>query len=147
MAGAGVGGNTQGGGYGAGAGSRYPKPRTTYEEQTLQQKYCNFNGRLNRKPYLIRGLTLVAVDIIVVSVLMSVLRIPDPSNHPIFAVVNLVVMICGLSLTVRRWHDLGKSGFWAITGFIPLINVLAAIYLIFWRGQQGDNQYGPDPLA
>ena len=75
------------------------------------------------------------------------------------------VQIC---LTVKRLHDLNKSGWWlvgamavsfvagAITGMGDImalvaiaLNVLLLVYglwLLFWPGTVGDNQYGPDPL-
>ena len=44
---------------------------------------------------------------------------------------------------VKRWHDLGKSAWFALTLLIPLINVLIILYLGFAPGQKGSNAYGP----
>jgi uncharacterized membrane protein YhaH (DUF805 family) len=51
-----------------------------------------------------------------------------------------------LAVTVRRLHDLDKSGWWWLIGFIPLVG---AIILLVWfcqRGTVGPNRFGPDPL-
>jgi uncharacterized membrane protein YhaH (DUF805 family) len=51
-----------------------------------------------------------------------------------------------LAVTVRRMHDLDKSGWWWLIGFIPLVG---AIILLVWfcqRGTVGPNRFGPDPL-
>ena len=58
---------------------------------------------------------------------------------------SLALLIPGLAVTWRRLHDIGKKGtnwFWI---FVP---VVGWIMLIVWAarpGQEGPNQYGPDP--
>jgi len=49
---------------------------------------------------------------------------------------------------VKRYHDRDKSGWWVLIIFLPVIGALW--YLIecgFLRGTDGNNAYGPDPLA
>jgi uncharacterized membrane protein YhaH (DUF805 family) len=46
---------------------------------------------------------------------------------------------------VRRWHDLGKSGWWLLIMFIPLGYVWTLRECGLTRGTQGANQYGPNP--
>ena len=50
-------------------------------------------------------------------------------------------------LVIRRWHDLGKSGWFTLLLLIPLVNLIVAIYLWVKKGDEGPNQYGDDPLA
>ena len=50
-----------------------------------------------------------------------------------------------LANNVKRFHDLGKSGWWVLGLCIPIVNLLIAIYLGFFKGEECDNQYGPDP--
>lgn len=47
---------------------------------------------------------------------------------------------------IKRFHDLGYSGWWTLTTMIPLVAVVPMVYLLFWRGTMGPNQYGNDPL-
>jgi uncharacterized membrane protein YhaH (DUF805 family) len=59
-----------------------------------------------------------------------------------------------IALTVRRWHDIGNSG-WTIVvvmlfGLIPVIGFLAGIVhfvAMCWPGDKGSNKYGPSPLS
>jgi hypothetical protein len=60
----------------------------------------------------------------------------------ILLVVYVLLFIFGLSLQVRRFHDLGHSGWWALLGLIPFINFGVAVYLIFVKGDAGQNAYG-----
>ena len=60
-------------------------------------------------------------------------------------VVSLVTSWIGTILTMRRLHDIGKSGWWCWIGLIPLIG---AILLLIWMCRASDvaeNQYGPTP--
>ncbi len=60
---------------------------------------------------------------------------------------DLITVIPCVSLGVRRLHDIGRSGWWWLLVFVPLIG---AIMLIYWFVQEGDrfqNDYGPDPKA
>ncbi len=57
----------------------------------------------------------------------------------------LVVIWPAIAISIKRWHDRGKSGWWILIGFVPLIGGLWA--LIDLPGTSGTNQYGPDPLA
>jgi uncharacterized membrane protein YhaH (DUF805 family) len=66
----------------------------------------------------------------------------------------LLFLPAELALTVRRWHDIGNSG-WTIVviivfGMIPLIGFLAWIVnfaAMCWPGDKGGNQYGPTPAS
>jgi uncharacterized membrane protein YhaH (DUF805 family) len=64
-----------------------------------------------------------------------------------YCVYALWAIIPGLAVTVRRLHDLDKSGWHLLIGLIPLVG---GIILLIWyctEGTRGPNRYGPDPLA
>jgi len=69
----------------------------------------------------------------------------------IFALVNLLPDIM---LSIRRFHDLGQTG-WLVLIFMILSNLpgigfmvdLANMIWFGFRGTSGPNQYGPDPLG
>ena len=64
--------------------------------------------------------------------------------------VGLPVMIVGLlflypsyALATKRWHDRGKSGWWSLIAFVPIIGALwMLIELGFLGGDDGINDYG-----
>ncbi|WP_137470881.1 DUF805 domain-containing protein, partial [Escherichia coli] len=47
--------------------------------------------------------------------------------------------------TVRRLHDTGRSGWWFILYFIPVIGDLVLLIFTVQKGNEGENQFGPDP--
>ena len=62
-------------------------------------------------------------------------------------VAYLVVMAPPLwAVTVRRMHDVNRSGRWAIVGFMPLAGGPRHTRLLMRPGTRGPNRYGPDPL-
>ena len=58
---------------------------------------------------------------------------------------SLALLIPGLAVTWRRLHDIGKKGtnwFWI---FVPIVGWIMLIVWAARPGQEGPNQYGPDP--
>ena len=95
----------------------------------FQEMFFSFDGRLNRKPYILRFLLRNAI-IWCLGYLIGSLFAPDGTMFQIlaFALTFIAALSC-LSLYVRRLHDLDHGS------------------LMFFRGTIGPNSYGPDPLA
>ena len=56
----------------------------------------------------------------------------------------LIALIPSLSVTVRRLHDVDKSGWFILLGLIPLVGFYL-LYLYCQPGTAGPNRFGPDP--
>lgn len=54
----------------------------------------------------------------------------------------IVYMVFACSLYIRRWHDLGYSGWMALIQLIPLVNLVVLVYLFCARGDERPNVYG-----
>jgi uncharacterized membrane protein YhaH (DUF805 family) len=48
-----------------------------------------------------------------------------------------------LVTSVSRLHDLDRSGWWALTLLIPVVNLISLVYLCCWPGTPGPNRFGP----
>ena len=57
----------------------------------------------------------------------------------------LGTFIPSLAVSVRRLHDLGKSGWMILIGLIPLIGAIYLLVQYAQPGVVGPNSYGPDP--
>jgi len=108
--------------------------------------YVGFSGRAARSEYWFWTLFLFLVYI--VAEIIDVALISAGSG---IAVVTLLAILAlalpSIAVTVRRLHDLDRSGWWILLGFIPLVG---GIILLIWycsKGSDGSNQYGADPLA
>lgn len=64
-----------------------------------------------------------------------------------FLVYVILTLLPTLSVTVRRLHDVGKSGFWILISLIPVpfIGSLILLAFVLQNGQIGTNKYGPNP--
>jgi uncharacterized membrane protein YhaH (DUF805 family) len=47
---------------------------------------------------------------------------------------SLAVLLPNLAVTARRLHDIDRSGWWQLVGFVPLIGWIVMIY---WCVQEG----------
>lgn len=102
-------------------------PVSSFKEAVRRcfKKYASGRGRANRVEYWMWWLFVVIVTSFVVVgwIMLPILIIPT------------------LSATVRRLHDIGKSGWWILLGFIPIAD-LYLIYLLACKGNKEDNRYG-----
>ena len=124
---------------------------------SLWQMLFGFNGRIRRMHWwLVRFGVFIAAFVIMFSLVGGIGaafgsfdNVPEaiePIGGLMVVVIYLVVLWIELALTVKRWHDRDKSGFWYLIVLIPLVGPFwALIELGFLDGTQGPNQYGPSP--
>ena len=62
-------------------------------------------------------------------------------------VVTIYFMILGTSAAVRRLHDTDHSGWYLLLSLIPIIGWIWLFVLYVTKGTEGENRFGPDPLA
>ena len=108
-------------------------------------------GRLNRLRYLkyMAILALLGITAKFTTTCMGTLLTGDPNGALIMTITVVLALIAGtgnVMLKIRRIHDLGKSGYFALIAFIPVVGLIFSIYLFCAPGQVGWNQYGADPL-
>ena len=48
----------------------------------------------------------------------------------------LVGIFTGIVNYIRRWHDLGKSGWYTLLMFIPFVGFVTLLYLFFAPGER-----------
>lgn len=61
----------------------------------------------------------------------------------IFAVIYIVLIYFTIVFTIRRLHDLNKTGWLSLLFLVPLVNIVFGLYVLFAKGSQGVNNYGP----
>ncbi len=107
------------------------------------QKFATFTGRSGRAEYWMFTLFNLLISF-ALNILTAVTEVG------IFAILGLVygliALLPGLAVFVRRMHDTGRSGWWFLLGFVPLIGVIVLIVFLVQPSQPGDNQYGPEPV-
>jgi uncharacterized membrane protein YhaH (DUF805 family) len=64
----------------------------------------------------------------------------------VISLIILISLIPAISVTIRRLHDVDKSGWFFLLAFVPLVNFYI-LYLTIIKGTDGPNRFGPDPLG
>jgi uncharacterized membrane protein YhaH (DUF805 family) len=110
--------------------------------------FLKFAGRLNRTEYAI-----VFASVIGGYVLLSVLArflvaeaatLPLSSTHTVLLTASLTLLVwVSYAAFVKRYHDVGKSGWNCLVFFVPVIGQFVMVMLFFAPGTEGPNQYGP----
>ncbi|QCD52101.1 DUF805 domain-containing protein [Campylobacter sp. RM16192] len=102
--------------------------------------YATFNGRASRSEYW-----WFALFNVLIYIFASI--IDTTINSAIFYTISaLALFLPTIAVSVRRLHDINKSGWFYLLFLIP---VIGAIILLIWftkRGTIGPNQFGDDPI-
>ncbi|CCB90071.1 DUF805 domain-containing protein [Simkania negevensis] len=112
-----------------------------YVWSCISKNWGNFRGRARRKEYWLFFLAMI-----IGSIVINFLRISPFTQMLCSLLYFFVFMIPGLAVTVRRLHDIGKSGWNILFALIPLIGPIVLLVFYCRKGQEGENRYGPSPL-
>ena len=112
----------------------------------LTKKYACFSGRARRQEYWLFVLFNIIASI-VVGVIGGALA--SATGVVVFSLLSniysLAVLIPSLAVTCRRMHDTGRSGWWWLISFIPVVGWIVLLVFCCLDSQPGENQYGPNP--
>ena len=50
-----------------------------------------------------------------------------------------------LALSVRRLHDIGRTGWWVLISIIPVIGAVVLLVFMSLDSEPGSNRYGANP--
>ena len=135
---------TQGGnGYGGG-----PTPGMTFAEAVetcLVKKFVSFSGRARRSEYWYFTLFSLIVSM-AASIIGGMLFVHHEGDvNLLSSLLSLVLFLPGLGVAIRRLHDIGKSAWWYLIIFVPMIGWIILLVFMCKDSFPGPNQYGPSP--
>lgn len=61
------------------------------------------------------------------------------------ALYSLAVLLPSIAVTIRRLHDTGRTGWWWLIVFVPVIGWIVLLIFMVLDSDAGENQYGPSP--
>lgn len=110
------------------------------------KKYATFAGRAQRSEYWYFFLYYLLIYI-VLAVVDGVLGSFDArQGFGLFTgIFALATAIPSIAVGVRRMHDIGRSGWWLLISFVPLVGVIWLLVYAARDGNPGVNAYGVDP--
>ena len=104
-------------------------------------KFFDFQSRSRRSEYWYFYLfnLIVTVILVIIEVLI------DPYKTMYIAdIYNLIILIPTISCSVRRLHDVNRSGWW----YLLVFTIIGIIPLLYWHckdGEKNKNLYGHSP--
>ncbi|MEU5718355.1 DUF805 domain-containing protein [Streptomyces sp. NPDC020403] len=103
------------------------------------KNYAGFSGRARRKEYWM----FVLFNFLVALVLLAIGAAID-TQIP-YMIYLAAVLIPTLAVVFRRLHDTGRSGWWFLITFVPLVGGIILLVFMCLEGVRGPNEYGADP--
>ena len=114
------------------------------------KKYVDFSGRARRKEYwmfvLFNGIISYVLGLIDKFAGFQI-TIGDASIGILSIIYALFILLPSLAVSVRRLHDIDKSGWMILIGLIPIVGSIILIVFNCKAGTVGENRFGSDPKA
>ena len=112
-------------------------------DMTLLQVYFSFNGRIGLSTYWLKGV----IPMVMLSFIAGMIGGTIPYYSKYYDLPRIILLLItawpNLAITVKRWHDRDKSGWWILIGAIPILGIIwAFIENGFLPGTKGPNKYG-----
>ncbi len=106
------------------------------------KKYAVFSGRASRSEFW----WFVLFNIIVSFVLGFIEGLIGMSNEygygPLSGIYMLAVLLPSIGVAIRRLHDSGKTGWWLLLSFVPIVGAIVLIIFYVLDSDPGANEYG-----
>ena len=111
------------------------------------KRYTDFAGRSRRKEYwsFVLGTFIVAIILSIIERIVGLSGMVGGIYGPLTTLLILGLIIPGIAVQVRRFHDQDKSGWFVLLSLIPFIGALIVLVFMFIEGTKGPNRFGPDP--
>ena len=109
---------------------------------SVPQILFSFRGRLPRKAFWLYGVLGPLLVSVMLELLLGIVGVSERRTEMLTTL--LLVWPCA-AVSVKRWHDRDKAGWWALVYLIPLIGLLWTLIANgLPRGTLGPNRFGAD---
>jgi len=119
--------------------------------RSFWKRYRDFRGRSRRSEYWFIQLFLVVTNIAVAIIDLALMGwdvdrfIANGGGGIVGLVWILLTIVPAVAVLVRRLHDTGKSGWWALVGFLPLVGAVVLLVFTVTDSSPGENKFGLSP--
>ena len=111
----------------------------------LTNKYATFSGRARRKEYWMFLLINLVVSVALALIDSLIGSVSESGMGLLSSVYSIGVLIPSLALSVRRLHDIGRTGWWVLISIIPVIGAVVLLVFMLLDSEPGSNRYGANP--
>lgn len=116
--------------------------------KSFWSNYSKFKGRSRRSEYWWIQLFLVLTNLAVAAIDLALMDgdvdrfIANGGGGIVGLIWILVTIVPALAVLVRRLHDTGKTGWWALIGFVPIVGGIVLLVFTVLGSDAGENKYG-----
>ena len=116
-----------------------------YYLKVLRQ-YVDFKGRARRAEYwnFVLFNTLISIVLTLIDIVLGTGAMAG-GYGVIGTLYSLAVFLPFLGVSVRRLHEVGKSGWFSLVVLIPLIGIIWLLVIFCMDSQRGENEWGKSP--
>ena len=112
------------------------------------KNFADFSGRARRKEYWYFYLaTIILIQIFrIIIYIISLEYISYESSLLLLnfiTIINLMLLIPSCAVGARRLHDIGRSGWWQLLWFIPVIGWMVILFFLCKNTSPQNNKWGP----
>lgn len=113
------------------------------EPMSLRALLIGLQGRVGRRTWWLWGILMPLGMALYFTVLLRVVGLPPRHTD---LLVNLLLFWPTLAVSVKRWHDRNKSGWWVLIALVPFVGwIWVLVENGFLRGDAGANRFGDPP--
>ena len=112
------------------------------------KKYAVFGGRSRRKEYWYFVLFSLIVSLVLSAVDALLGTFSSSTNVGLLGgIYGLAIIIPSIAVSVRRLHDIDRTGWWVLISLVPVIGTIVLLVFAVLDGTPGENRFGPNPKA
>ncbi len=122
-----------------------------YFLEPITKHYVDIKGRANRKQFWLWTLWTFIIYI-VFQILIAITGAMDLNGlSSLFLVIlglfSLAILLPNITISVRRLHDTGRSGWWLLISLVPFIGGIILFIFYLLPGTPEENRFGTVPQA
>ena len=119
------------------------------------QNFAKFSGRSRRSEFFYFQISLILIEYSIFYALVyffgeeegNEFRLNEDAQKLVWILflLSIICLIPQTSITVRRLHDINRTGFYVLVIFIPFFGYILLFVFCCIDSDQGTNEYGPSP--
>jgi uncharacterized membrane protein YhaH (DUF805 family) len=113
---------------------------------TVIKKYAVFSGRAGRPEYWYFTLIYLLASVLLTFFDIIAGTYNQKTDIGLLSTIFFLALLCPVfAVTVRRLHDIGKSGWWMLISIVPIVGIIVLLVFVCKLGDSTTNRFGPRP--
>ena len=113
--------------------------------KTSLARFVSFRGRARRSEYWYFTVVHWLMILVAMGVsYLAMLAIPA-LGIALYSIAVFGTFVPHLAVSVRRLHDIDRTGWWYLFGLVPLLGTIVLLVWFCTDGTRGPNRFGADP--